>query len=137
MSGQNFYLNDKLVSLHIFYTKENTEWYWGDTFLYTGIFKDKIKKLKYPMWINSSMTSFYFLSKEYESFTFKTDEELLEDLSETVFILNKKLYNKPYIRFTYVNNDKRIKFFDTDLEVQTFFNEFKSKFEKDKYITFS
>lgn len=29
MSGQNFYLNDKLVSLHIFYTKENTEWYWG------------------------------------------------------------------------------------------------------------
>lgn len=67
----------------------------------------------------------------------KLDEELIKDLSEQVFILNKKLYNKPYIRFTYVNNDKRIKFFDTDLEAQTFFNEFKSKFEEDKYITFN
>lgn len=110
MGNEDFYLNNKLVSVHLYYMEDYNSYKWANEYEAVGAWCSKIKKLKEYGWILQ-----YPVFTSFEDVTiYKTDEELLENINPVGFkkyiIRNKKLYKAPKVVFHYVDGDKEPKY---------------------------
>lgn len=137
MGNEDFYLNNKLVSVHLYYMEDNNSYKWANEYESAGIRKNKVKKLKEYAWvwqhpIIESIDTFAF---------FKTDEKLLEYINplgfNKYFIKNKKLFISPKVVFHYVNGDKRTKVFELNSQAEAYYNSIKNQYDNSEYITFN
>lgn len=137
MVNEDFYLNNKLVSVHLYYMEDYNSYKWANEYEAVGIWCNKIKKLKEYGWIWQHPV---FTSLE-DVTIYKTDEELLEDINPVGFkkyiIRNKKLYKAPKVVFHYVNGDERTKVFELNSQAEAYYNSIKNQYDNSEYITFN
>ena len=137
MGNEDFYLNNKLVSVHLYYMEDYNSYKWANEYEAVGVWCNKIKKLKEYGWIWQYPV---FTSRE-DVTIYKTDEELLENINPVGFkkyiIRNKKLYKAPKVVFHYVDGDKRTYYFDNNSDAEKFYTNFKAKYKENEYLIFN
>lgn len=137
MGNQEFYLIDKLVSVHLSYMEKCDEYVWTDTVYKCGFFSEKKIKLNEHQWVNSYGVDFY--DAKYTSH-YESDEELLKNINpigvNKYLIRNKELYYSPKVTFKYVNGDKRTIFFNNNSEAENYYKNIKSKYNINDYLVY-
>lgn len=144
MGNEDFYLNDKLVSVQLCYMEECNDYIWTNEYYKESFFRGKRKyKLKEYRWMEKQYHDnlLSFLYDINDVITFKTDEELLSNINPIgvhIYSIrhNKKLYENPKIIFKYVNGDKRIYYFDKNSEAENFYIKFKANYKENEYLVF-
>lgn len=137
IGNEDFYLNDKLVSVHLYYMEEYDKYIWTDEYELIGWFSSRKRKFKESCWINKENFCFY----KSDMVIYKTDEELLKyinpfGVNKYSIRHNKKLYENPKIVFEYVNGDKRIYYFNKNSDAENFYVNFKRKYKENEYLIF-
>lgn len=136
MGNEEFYLNDKLVSVHLLYMEKYNKYVWTDTVYKCGFISTKKIKLNEPQWINSFDLGFY---SKYTTL-YKSDEELLKNINpigvNKYLIRNKQVYYSPKVLFKYVNGDERTIFFNNNSEAVKYYKDIKSKYNINDYLIY-
>ena len=143
MENESFYLNDKLVSVHLYYMEESDKYIWTDEYYKERFFRKRKYKIKEYRWLmRQDYENLLFIDDINQAITYKTDEELLADINpngKNVYSIQdgKKLYRNPKVVFMYVNGDKRTYYFDKNSDAEEFYLNFKAKYKEDEYLIFN
>lgn len=143
MENEDFYLNDKLVSVHLYYMEESDKYIWTDEYYKERFFRKRKYKIKEYRWLmKQDYENLLFIDDINQTITYKTDEELLADINpngKNVYSIQagKKLYRNPKVVFMYVNGDKRTYYFDNNSDAEKFYMNFKAKYKEDEYLIFN
>ena len=144
MRNEDFYLNNKLVSVHLYYMEEYDGYIWTNEYyrekLFIGKRKYKIKEYRWLM--KEDHENLLFVDDINETTTYKTDEELMADINPigvNIYSIRhgKKLYRNPKVVFKYVNGDKKTCYFDKNSDAEKFYINFKANYKENEYITFN
>lgn len=144
MGNEDFYLNDKLVSVHLYYMEESDKYVWVNEYYKEKLFGGKRRyKIKEYRWLRKQdHENLLFIDNINDTTTYKTDEELLADINPigvNIYSIRhgKKLYRNPKVVFKYVNGDKRTYYFYKNSDAEKFYINFKAKYKENEYITFN
>lgn len=143
MENEDFYLNDKLVSVHLYYMEESDKYIWTDEYYKERFFRKRKYKIKEYRWLmKQDYENLLFVDNINQTITYKTDEELIADINpngKNVYSIQagKKLYRNPKVVFMYVNGDKRAYYFDNNSDAEKFYMNFKAKYKEDEYLIFN
>lgn len=138
---EEFYLNNKIVSIHLDYMEEYNQYIWTDTITVQGFFKLKEKKLKEFSWINYD----YFnlpesLIRNDDIVKYKNDDELLKKINplgiNKYSVHNKRLYHNPMVSVKYVNGNVKHIYFNKNSEAERYYADIKAKYNDDDYIVY-
>ena len=115
MENEDFYLNDKLVSVHLYHMEDYDKYVWTNEYYKEKFFGGKRKyKIKEYRWLRKQdHENLLFIDDINDATTYKSDEELLADINPigaNIYSIRhgKKLYSNPKVVFIYVNGDKRL-----------------------------
>lgn len=138
MGNESFYLNNKLVSVHLSYKEKNNNYIWTDTIYKIGFFGSKKRKLKEFYWFEKQLLNYVLTFSDLDKYS--TDEELLKNINpigvHKYSINNKQVYYNPKVTFKYVNGEIIIKYFNKNSEAEKYYNEIKSKYNNNEYIIY-
>ena len=144
MGNEDFYLNDKLVSVHLYYMEESDKYVWVNEYYKEKLFGGKRRyKIKEYRWLRKQdHENLLFIDNINDTTTYKTDEELLADINPigvNIYSIRhgKKLYRNPKVVFHYVNGDKRTKVFELNSQAEAYYNSIKNQYDNSEYITFN
>ena len=144
MRNEDFYLNNKLVSVHFYLMEEFDKYVWVNEYYKEKLFGGKRRyKIKEYRWLmKQDYENLLFIDDIDQTITYKTDEELLADINpngKNVYSIQdgKKLYRNPKVVFMYLNGDKRTYYFDNNSDAEKFYMNFKAKYKEDEYLIFN
>ena len=144
MVNENFYLNNKLVSVHLYHMEDYDKYVWTNEYYKEKFFGGKRKyKIKEYRWLRKQdHENLLFIDDINDTATYKTDEELMADINPIGVNIDsirhgKKLYRNPKVVFMYVNGDKRTYYFDNNSDAEKFYTNFKAKYKENEYLIFN